>query len=341
MFFHGDELHATAALMEVERDETVEGAESNPIRRVHLVNQVVSEPEDVLSNYPCLPIGDETNKDVTEEQLRESERVQLEYARSVQEREDERREGAPKTSLEPPAIVDEFLTMEFVREHASKRPGARPVDEQLLKHMRTMMKRTHVTAVDDRVKIAKLFLEFLHVAAFDDSELGVTSIGLFDIDTGDARPVKQASRRATMEERKEIDEQLDTLLKNGIVEPSASPWASPIVLVRKKDGKWRFCIDYRALNIVKLPDAHPLPRIEECLEILRGNQYFTALDLRNGYWQMGLTTNAKAKTAFACYRGQYQFTRMPFGCRNAPGGFFPYDATGSSRPHMETLPRLY
>jgi len=112
--------------------------------------------------------------------------------------------------------------------------------------------------------------------------------------------------------------------RNGVIQPSSSPWASPIVLVRKKDGTLRFCIDYRALNSVTKPDPFPLPRIDDLLNQLGKSQYFSTLDLAAGYWQIKVDKESKEKTAFTTQQGLFEFKVMPFGLTNAPAMFQTY-----------------
>ena len=103
-----------------------------------------------------------------------------------------------------------------------------------------------------------------------------------------------------------------------MAKPGQNPWASPVVLVRKKDGNIRFCVDYRRLNAVTQFDAYPLPRIDETFEALNGSRYFTTLDLLSCYWQVGLTETARIKSAFTVRGGLNLWNVMPFGLCNAP-----------------------
>ena len=111
------------------------------------------------------------------------------------------------------------------------------------------------------------------------------------------------------------------MLKRGVIEPTSSPWASPIVLVHKKDGTTRFCVDYHKLNSALVKDSYPLPCIDDSIDALSGSCWFSTLDLASGYWQVEVEERDRPKTAFTTGSGLYEFTVMPFGLCNAPAIF--------------------
>lgn len=135
------------------------------------------------------------------------------------------------------------------------------------------------------------------------------------------RPIYQHPYRVSPQEREVIGNQVKEMLKDDVIQPSASPWASPVVLVKKKDQTLRFCIDYRKLNSVTKRDVYPLPRIDDTLDRLRDAKYFSSLDLKSGYWQIEVDERDREKTAFVTPDGLYEFKVLPFGLCSAPATF--------------------
>ena len=152
-----------------------------------------------------------------------------------------------------------------------------------------------------------LLLSYSDVIASSTADLGRTDRLQHSIHTGDAPPIRQSVRRVPPQRREEVRKLLDDMLEGGVVEPSTSPWAAPIVLVRKKDGSTRFCVDYRKLNDVTRKDVYPLPRIDATLDTLSGSQWFSTLDLLSGYWQVGIEEADRPNTAFCTTEGLFQF----------------------------------
>ncbi|KRY45014.1 Retrovirus-related Pol polyprotein from transposon 17.6, partial [Trichinella britovi] len=148
-----------------------------------------------------------------------------------------------------------------------------------------------------------------------------TSLVTHRIETGEARPIKQPPRRLPVAQRSVMERLVGQMLESGVIEPASGPWSSPVVVVRKKDGSPRFCVDYRRLNAVTRVDAQPLPRIDDTLDALAGSQWFSTLDLASGYWQVEVAEPDREKTAFSTPMGLFQFRVMPFGLCNAPATF--------------------
>ena len=166
-----------------------------------------------------------------------------------------------------------------------------------------------------------LLESYSDVFAKSSLDLGRTSLIQHEIDTGDARPIKQAPYRVSQAQRQEIDTHITNKLDQNIIDVSASPWSSPVVLVKKKDGTTRFCIDYRKLNSVTRNDSYPIPRIDDALVSLHGSRYFTTLDLQSGYHQVDMHPDSKEKTAFISHAGLFHFNVLSFGLTNAPPNF--------------------
>jgi len=130
--------------------------------------------------------------------------------------------------------------------------------------------------------MAKLLHEYNNLFSSGDHNVGLTQAVRHEIPLAVGTvPIRQPTHR--LGSKKEVSRQVRVLLDRGLIEPVYSAWSSPVVLVQKKDGSWRFCVDYRKLNSVTIQDAYPLPRIDESLDALAGSKYFNTLDLLSGY----------------------------------------------------------
>ena len=118
-----------------------------------------------------------------------------------------------------------------------------------------------------------------------------------------------------------MERQLEDYVQRGFIRPSSSPWASPILLVKKKDGSMRMCVDYRGVNAITIKNKYPLPRVDELFDQLNGARYFSKIDLRSGYHPVRIQPQDVPKTAFRTRFGNYEFLVMPFGLTNAPATF--------------------
>ena len=204
----------------------------------------------------------------------------------------------------------------------SQLAGSRVNDDGEPDFIQEMLNKMDVelsTEQEDRVK--QLLHENREVFSTSEFDLGHTNLVQHRIDTGINRPFKQQLRRHPMAYLPVIDEHVHKMLANDICEPSFSPWASNVVLVKKSDGTLRFCIDYRQLNNLTVKDSYPLPRIDTCFDALGGARYFSRLDLRQGYWQVKNDPETADKTTFITRKGAFKFKVLPFGLSNAPAVF--------------------
>ncbi len=231
---------------------------------------------------------------------------------------DEQRQIRQGTALASCEVVESVL-------HPDDLPKTVPVpgSVRLPQHVNELYQRnvTGLCLVEQQ-QVFGLLQEFADVFSQGPHDLGRTDVVKHQIDIGDAVPVRQPPHRLPLVKREEAQRQVESMRRQGVIEPSTSPWASPIVLVKKKNGETRFCVDYRKLNQVTRKDSYPLPRIEDTVEALAGAQLFSTLDLKSGYWHVELEAEAKEKTAFTTGRGLWQFHAcMPFALCNAPATF--------------------
>ena len=176
----------------------------------------------------------------------------------------------------------------------------------------------------DSEQIRATLKQFSHLFAIDLSQLKRAKGIYHYIETGDALPVHTKPYRTSAEEKKIIKEEIEKMLEYNIITKSKSSWSSGICLVTKSDNTIRFCIDFRRLNDVTIKEKIPIPIISDIYDALVGNNYFTVLDCKMGYWSIPLHPETKHKTAFTSYLGLYEWNVMPFGLSNAPGSFQSY-----------------
>ncbi|GBN10046.1 Transposon Ty3-I Gag-Pol polyprotein [Araneus ventricosus] len=174
---------------------------------------------------------------------------------------------------------------------------------------------------EQRTAVKELLQEFQNLFSPSDSDVGRCNMTQHRINTGNHPPIKQYPRHLPLAKKEEAERLVKEMVDNGIIEESSGPWASPIVLVKKKDGSTRFCVDYRKLNEITIKDSYPLPRIDDTLDALNGSQPFSTLDLKSGYWLVEIQPEDKEKTAFTTGQGLWQFKVMNFGLGNAPATF--------------------
>lgn len=201
--------------------------------------------------------------------------------------------------------------------HVAELSFCRPVQK-----LEELIRRCSADLTDDqRLVVRKFLCQYTHAFALTDSDLGTTNIVEHEIYVGGAHPIKELLRRVPFHAAEEMNNHVEGMLRDGVIEPSSSLWAAGVVLVKKKDGSTRFCVDYRKLNSVTIKDAYPLLRIDESLDNLSGIAWFSTLDLCSGYWQVSVKEEDRPKTAFVTRKGLFQFKKMPFGLSCAPATF--------------------
>ena len=217
--------------------------------------------------------------------------------------------------LQPLSRVEEVCALGGGNSEGRKDQGA------LEDAVKLMTSRAEDLSSAEKESLQSLLFEFGRVISLGGGDLGCTDVVKHHIDTGNAEPIRQRARKLPFHQRGEIQHLVDEMLSRNIIEPAQGPWASPVVLVKKKDGSTRFCVDFRKVNQVTKKDAQPLPRIDDTLDALGTAQWFSTLDLASGYWQVEVEPDDWEKTAFTTSHGLYQFRVMPFGLCNAPGTF--------------------
>lgn len=190
---------------------------------------------------------------------------------------------------------------------------------------------------EESEKIVNTLLSWKKVFAVHEFDLGHTNIEKHRIRLTDETPFKDRPRRIPPSMYDEIRKHLREMIDTGVIRESCSPWSSNIVIVRKKDGKIRFCVDFRRLNNITVRDSYTIPRIDDILDVLKGNVWFSELDLKSAFWQIEMEEEDKEKTAFSVGQlGFWEFERMPFGLKNSPATFQRVIEKALGNLHLKT-----
>ena len=219
---------------------------------------------------------------------------------------------SPENESEPVRIVSEVSEQNFGLHKQLEIP----------QHLAEMHRKACQGKNEEEQRVVlQTLCKYADAFSASDTDLGCTHLVYHSINTGDARPIRQPPRKVPLafaDEEKKVIQQME---ENGIIRKSNSPWASPLCLVRKKNGKVRPCVDYRRLNTVTKQDAFPLPRTQDLLDAVAGAKYFSTFDLTAGYHQVPMDPDDIQKTAFVTKYGLYEFLTMPFGMTCAPATF--------------------
>lgn len=200
------------------------------------------------------------------------------------------------------------------------------IKERLFEAVNTIIPRTEHLTKEQKIELNKLVQKYPHLFAQPNSKLTYTTNVKAEIRTSSDTPVYSKFYQYPMSLKDEVQRQIKELLNDGIIRPSRSPYNSPVWIVPKKldasgEKKYRMVIDYRKLNKVTIADKYPIPEINEVLAQLGDNKVFSVLDLKSGFHQIPLKNSDIEKTAFSVNNGKYEFTRLPFGLKNAPSIF--------------------
>ena len=224
------------------------------------------------------------------------------------------------------AIASLYAVRSVLPAHDSKAAGTQRQmgQDSLSQKGSTRLYQRSSTSLNDTEREQLCGLLDKHVGLFVKSptDFGRMAVVEHKIDTGDARSIKQAPRRLLHAFAKEESALLQKQLEAGVIRKLSSPWSSPMVYVKKKDGTIRPCVDYRRLNQVTVKDAYPPPSIQACLDSLAEATTYSTLDLQSGYWRITVREEDRCKTAFAASsRGLFEYVTMPMGLCNGPSTF--------------------
>lgn len=216
--------------------------------------------------------------------------------------------------------VPQMLSEELMKSDASEKIDHNMT--QLPDHLTDLYNRSSINLDENQqLELKQLLCEYQDVFSREEFDLGNFTAIEHEINTRDAQPIKQKMRRTPMAFVKEEEAHLKKMIDAGVIQPSNSDWSSAPVLIRKRDGSVRWCVDYRGLNEVTVKDTYPLPLVEDCTDAVAGHVWFSKLDANSAYWQIKIRDSDIKKTAFSTKYGLYEFVRMPFGLCNAPATF--------------------
>ena len=229
--------------------------------------------------------------------------------------------GKTLGSLHPVKHISTIRSDQRNRHRKRKKSSKILTVADIPEHTRAVLDGADDLTVEQTSEVCELILEDTDRFVKKDGKTGNTDWVEHGVNVQGAPPLKTSYHGVPRAKQEIADEHVDKMLEQGVIEPSDSPWSFPTVLVTKKDGSIRFCVDYRRLNALILKDAYNLPRIDETLNTLGGAEWFCTMDLASGYWQIKMREEDKPKTAFMTRKGLFQFRVMPFGLTNAPATF--------------------
>ncbi len=219
------------------------------------------------------------------------------------------------------SLVDTQASVSELTAQTSEKPPKYPVEAADPHPLPELDLHNADLSPPQKSALRHLLVQFAAVFSRGPFDLGRSTLAQHRIDTGDSAPHRCRPHRLPAAQRPVVSKHVDTMLKQGVIAPSHSPWGSPVVIVKKKSGEDRFCVDYRRLNQITKKDLFPLPRIDEILDSLGTARIFSTLDLASGFWQLPIHPEDQEKTAFVTFRGLFEWKVLPFGLCGSPAFF--------------------
>ena len=299
------------AMMHSVRNQELWAVQSRVVQRDLIVGSSICKGEDLYTAAQVINLSDNPRTLRKGEMIGEAEIVQLVEPTPEEEVSVQPEDLSTRGTIN--VLGDKSLNQVTTMEGTAK-------DElDYLKPLHDNMGGT--LSADQRSEVIQFLEKNKDVFSRSEYDLGRTDLVKHVIDTGHNKPFKQQLRRHPIGHLEIIDKHVEEMLANDIIEPSSSPWASNVVLVKKQDGSLRFCVDFRQLNLSTIKDSYPLPRIDTCFDALGGVKYLSTLDLRSGYWQVVNDPSTADKTSFVTRKGSFKFKVLAFGLSNAPAVF--------------------